>query len=85
MGNTPLFSFIHFNDVYDIQKVHRGSHGATNFQILVNKLRRSLSDPLLIFSGDAFSPSVLSNVQKGQQMVSVLNMLKVDVACMGNH
>jgi 5'-nucleotidase len=40
---------------------------------------------LTLFSGDAFSPSVLSRIFEGEQMVHCLNRMGVDVACYGNH
>jgi len=41
--------------------------------------------PLLIFSGDAFNPSLMSTVTKGVQMVPILNLMAVDVSVYGNH
>lgn len=41
--------------------------------------------PLIIFSGDVFSPSTESSVLKGEHMVPVLNNLGIDLACYGNH
>ena len=43
------------------------------------------TQPLVLFSGDAFNPSLMSTITKGKQMVPVLNSSKIDVACMGNH
>lgn len=40
---------------------------------------------LTLFSGDALSPSLLSTVTRGRHMIEVLNNLKVDIACIGNH
>eukprot|EP00008_Paramoeba_atlantica_P009326 CAMPEP_0201489066 /NCGR_PEP_ID=MMETSP0151_2-20130828/21000_1 /ASSEMBLY_ACC=CAM_ASM_000257 /TAXON_ID=200890 /ORGANISM="Paramoeba atlantica, Strain 621/1 / CCAP 1560/9" /LENGTH=555 /DNA_ID=CAMNT_0047874535 /DNA_START=108 /DNA_END=1773 /DNA_ORIENTATION=- len=40
---------------------------------------------LTVFGGDAFSPSVLSTVLHGKQMVPILNGAGTDVACLGNH
>lgn len=42
-------------------------------------------DTITLFSGDAFSPSILSRNKKGWQMVKALNALKIDVSCYGNH
>lgn len=39
----------------------------------------------MLFSGDAFSPSVLTNVYQGKQMIQPLNSFGIDVACFGNH
>lgn len=42
-------------------------------------------NPLIVFSGDAFNPSLLSTVTLGAQMPPVLNAIGVHVACVGNH
>jgi len=41
--------------------------------------------PVVLFSGDAFNPSLMSTVTKGVQMVPVLNAMDVEVAVYGNH
>ena len=81
----PLFTFIHFNDVYDIQEKKTGHAGIVNFEAYVRKLRTQYPQTMVIFSGDAFSPSILTNIYEGKQMVYALNKLKIEVACMGNH
>ncbi|GFZ51509.1 hypothetical protein JCM24511_09276 [Saitozyma sp. JCM 24511] len=40
---------------------------------------------LVLFAGDVFNPSVESAVTRGSHMVPVMNALKVDCACVGNH
>lgn len=42
-------------------------------------------DPLVIFSGDIFSPSSLSITFKGEHMMGFLKRAGVHVACVGNH
>lgn len=42
-------------------------------------------DPLVLFSGDAFNPSMMSTITLGKQMVPVLNEFGVACSCMGNH
>jgi len=39
----------------------------------------------VLFSGDAFNPSLLSTVTKGKQMVPILNSFNINTACVGNH
>ena len=41
--------------------------------------------PLTVFSGDVFAPSMLSTITKGRHMIPFLNMMGIDVACLGNH
>lgn len=42
-----------------------------------------LGKPLLLFSGDVFSPSVESTVTRGSHMVPVMNAFGLDVALTG--
>ena len=42
-------------------------------------------NPIVLFSGDAFAPSIMSTFTKGEQMVPVLNKLGTHCACYGNH
>lgn len=41
--------------------------------------------PLVVFSGDAFNPSMLSTLTLGTQMPPILNEIGVHVAAIGNH
>ena len=38
-----------------------------------------------MFSGDLFSPSPLSILYKGEQMIEPINACEIDVSCVGNH
>jgi 5'-nucleotidase len=40
---------------------------------------------LVLFSGDAFNPSLMSTITRGSQMPPVLNQALVSAACVGNH
>lgn len=42
-------------------------------------------DGLVLFAGDVFNPSVESSVTRGSHMVPIMNALKIDCACIGNH
>lgn len=73
---------LHFNDVYNIEQPSSDAvGGAARFATIVKQYK----DPLVVFSGDAFSPSMLGTAFKGQQMVPVLNKLNVQIAVYGNH
>ena len=80
---------MHFNDVYDIESGSREPvGGASRFVTKVKQLKESNTDdvePIVVFSGDALSPSLLSTMTKGKQMVPILNSCQIEVACMGNH
>ena len=73
LGNTVL---IHFNDVYNVEKSPQFVH-----RVRAARGRSTLT----VFSGDCFSPSIMSTILRGEQMVPALNLLGVDVACLGNH
>eukprot|EP00656_Telonema_subtile_P042859 TRINITY_DN4881_c0_g1_i6.p1 TRINITY_DN4881_c0_g1~~TRINITY_DN4881_c0_g1_i6.p1 ORF type:complete len:547 (-),score=137.40 TRINITY_DN4881_c0_g1_i6:196-1836(-) len=80
--------------IRDRYNIERGAQdpcgGAAGFAALVQSFRDGGEryrgvDPLVLFSGDCFNPSIMSTVTKGAQMVPVLNAVGVDVACYGNH
>lgn len=80
-----MFTIIHFNDVYDIQPNKKGIAGIASFEANIRHLKKKYENNLLLFSGDCFSPSILTNIYEGKQMVYALNKLNIDVACYGNH
>jgi hypothetical protein len=43
------------------------------------------NNSLLLFSGDVYSPSLMGAVFRGKEMQAVLNVMKPDVGCLGNH
>ncbi|GFF49434.1 hypothetical protein IFM58399_08553 [Aspergillus lentulus] len=69
---------LHFNDVYHVNDIELISRFARLSRSFVPK-------PLVIFSGDVFSPSLEASLLKGEHMVPFLNHLNVDIACYGNH
>lgn len=84
MEDKEVLRVIHFNDVYDIEPGDKDPiGGVARFKTAIDE---HLNDKtLVLFSGDAFSPSLLSQTYKGEQMVLPLNSFHVDVACLGNH
>ncbi|XP_045761863.1 snake venom 5'-nucleotidase isoform X5 [Maniola jurtina] len=83
MGDDVLI--IHYNDVYNIEQTTNTEPvgGALRFSTAVKALQHL--NPLVLFSGDAFSPSMLSTFTKGEQMVPVLNEIGTHCAVFGNH
>ncbi|WIA18701.1 hypothetical protein OEZ85_003402 [Tetradesmus obliquus] len=82
-------TIIHFNDVYNIEPCANEPVGGA--ARLVHKVKQLVSDAggadacLVLFSGDAFNPSLMSTMTLGKQMVPVLKAAGVAVACVGNH
>ncbi|PSN51090.1 hypothetical protein C0J52_01534 [Blattella germanica] len=83
MGGSSL-TILHYNDVYNIDsRVAEPVGGAARFCTAVKSF--SHLNPLVLFSGDIFSPSMLSSFTKGEQMVPVLNECGTHCAVFGNH
>ncbi|OII75591.1 nucleotidase [Cryptosporidium ubiquitum] len=82
-GPEDDICILHFNDVYNIEEDVNGTGGVARF-VEALKSFRSLN-PLLLFSGDVFNPSIMSVTTKGRHMVPFLNMMRVHTACFGNH
>lgn len=63
------------------------THRAARFVTKVREVRARVGadKSVCVFSGDAFSPSLISTVSKGAQMVPVLNSLDIDVALYVTH
>lgn len=77
-------TIIHFNDVYNIME--RGEEPVGGVARFYSALRAyDHLNPLILFSGDAFSPSTLSPIYKGEHMLKPLNSFGIHVACVGNH
>ncbi|KAF8509902.1 Metallo-dependent phosphatase-like protein [Gautieria morchelliformis] len=90
---TMRLRILHFNDVYRVtpQKSPSGTISVSQFAHLLSSLSSEaagtdiLEKPLLLFSGDVFSPSIESTITRGSHMVPVMNAFGVDVALTGNH
>ena len=75
---------IHFNDVYEIEPRDREPVGGV--ARFVSRMRAHAdAGALVLFSGDALAPSLLSTVTKGEHMVKLLNLMHIRAACFGNH
>lgn len=82
IDDCDCVSIIHFNDCYNIEPSPQSS-GAAGFLTAINHLRHL--NPMILFSGDILSPSFMSTFTKGEQMIPVLNDIRVDCAVFGNH
>ncbi|CAF0939710.1 unnamed protein product [Brachionus calyciflorus] len=83
-ANSKTLRIIHFNDVYNIEGLlEEPVGGAARFKTALDFFRNKQS--LVVFSGDAFSPSTLSLFSKGNQMVDCLNKMSIHAAAIGNH
>ncbi|XP_050442414.1 mannosylglucosyl-3-phosphoglycerate phosphatase isoform X2 [Adelges cooleyi] len=83
-GSTPPLVILHFNDVYNVEaRDQEPCGGASRFSTMIKSFAHL--QPMILFSGDVFSPSMLSTFTKGEQMSKVLNNLGTQCAVYGNH
>lgn len=64
------------------EKDGRGGHAKL---ATVAKAERAKGNALLVHAGDAYSPSLLSGIDKGAHIVELLNRIEPDVFTPGNH
>ena len=89
-GITPTLAapasitLLHSNDVYQIAPV-KGQGGFAPFMTLLRAERARNANTITSFGGDLLSPSILSGLSKGAQMIELTNALGVEVAVLGNH
>jgi 5'-nucleotidase len=80
-------TFLHFNDHYILEPVDREKKvgGMARIATLVGRVRAESRHTVLTLGGDTISPSIMSAVLRGEQMIAVWNQLGLDVATFGNH
>ena len=77
-------TLLHTNDVYEIAPKN-GRGGLAELMTLLGRERAAAAHSITTFGGDLISPSVLSGLTKGTQMIDLYNRLGTDVAVLGNH
>jgi 2',3'-cyclic-nucleotide 2'-phosphodiesterase (5'-nucleotidase family) len=79
-------TFIQVSDVYALEPVDHGRRGGmARLATLVRRIRAENPNTLFALGGDTLSPSPLSTVLQGQQMIAAFNALGLDLATFGNH
>ena len=77
-------TFLHVNDVYEIAPGDEGG-GFAPLMTLLEEERARHPNTITTFGGDLLSPSILSGLTQGAQMIAMLNAIGTDVAVPGNH
>lgn len=77
-------TLLHTNDLYQISPV-RGEGGLAELMTVLEQERAANPNTITTFGGDVLSPSVLSGLTKGAQMIELFNAIGMDVAVFGNH
>jgi len=70
--------------VYELEPV-QGRGGLARVATLVRELRRENPNTLFVLAGDTLSPSLLSTLRQGAQMIEGWNAVGLDAATFGNH
>ncbi|XP_022244035.1 uncharacterized protein LOC106461380 [Limulus polyphemus] len=83
-AEEAVVTILHFNDCYNVEpQPQEPVAGAARFCQALKSF--SDLDPIVLFSGDIFAPSIMSTFTKGEQMIPSLNAFGVRCAVFGNH
>jgi 5'-nucleotidase / UDP-sugar diphosphatase len=77
-------TFLHTNDIYLIDQ-QEGHGGFPKLMTLLKQERAAHPNAITTFGGDLFSPSVMSGLTKGSQMIELMDAIGLDYAVPGNH
>ncbi|MDA0368031.1 MAG: 5'-nucleotidase C-terminal domain-containing protein [Proteobacteria bacterium] len=83
-AQSAKLTFLHINDVYEISP-RRGIGGLAELMTLLRQERAQAENHITTLGGDLVSPSVMSGLTKGKQMIALMNAIGVDYAGLGNH
>jgi len=79
-------TLLQLNDLYDILPVEKGKKGGlARIATLRDRIAKEAPDAVLVLAGDFLSPSTMSSVFQGSQMVAGLNAAGADLVTFGNH
>jgi len=88
---SKRMTILHFNDVYNVEpRSKEPVGGIARFvtrmkELKAESLARGEHEAVILFSGDAFNPSLMSTTTHGRHMVPALNAIGIHTACYGNH
>lgn len=83
---TTRLTILQVNDVYEIGPVEKGTKGGlARVATLRDRVARESPHLVFVLPGDFLSPSTMSSLFQGAQMVAVLNAAGLDLATFGNH
>ncbi|WP_025899342.1 bifunctional metallophosphatase/5'-nucleotidase [Sneathiella glossodoripedis] len=77
-------SFLHSNDMGEISG-KPGYGGFPELATLIEQERARQPNAITTFGGDLISPSLMSGLSFGVEMVDMMNAIGIDVAVVGNH
>src|SRR6185503_18318406 len=84
LAQSAKVTFFHTNDVYEISPA-RGWGGLAELAAAIKREKAQAPNSMITFGGDLISPSLMSGLTKGSQMIELFNALGTDIAVLGNH
>jgi len=79
-------TILQLNDLYDIMPVEKGRKGGlSRIATLRDRIAGESPCTVLVLAGDFLSPSTMSSMFQGRQMIATLNAAGVDLVTFGNH
>ncbi|MBI4842110.1 MAG: 5'-nucleotidase C-terminal domain-containing protein [candidate division NC10 bacterium] len=83
---SARLTILQINDVYEISPVEKGKKGGlARVATLRDRIARESPNLVFVLPGDFLSPSTMSSLFQGSQMVATLNATGLDLATFGNH
>ncbi len=83
---TVRLTILQINDVYEITPVEKGKKGGlARVATLRDRIAKETPHTVFVLPGDFLSPSTMSSMFQGSQMVATLNAAGLDLATFGNH
>lgn len=83
---SAQITILQLNDVYDLTPIAQGKKGGlARVATLRDRIAKESPNTVFVLAGDFLSPSTMSSVFQGQQMVAALNAAGLDLATFGNH
>lgn len=84
LAEGTKITFLHTNDMGELS-AKKGYGGFPQLVTLLKAERNRSPHSITTFGGDLISPSLMSGLSKGVEMVQMMNAIKMDVAVLGNH
>ena len=83
-AETVKITLLGVGDIYNFQG-GKTRGGVARLNAVARAERAANPNTLYLFNGDMFSPSLLSGLDKGENMVKLTNVVPFDLAVPGNH
>ncbi|MGB8817588.1 MAG: metallophosphoesterase, partial [Rhizobiaceae bacterium] len=84
MAETVKITLLGVGDIYKFDG-SKARGGVARLNAVARAERAANANTLYLFDGDMFSPSLLSGLDKGQNMVDLTSLVPFDLAVPGNH